>query len=267
MMMTHRHRPTRGVHALACAALAISLAACGKTETPPPPSPAAANTTPATGAVSGHTLKIADGSDLAAVQNQQMLHPQYELTPDEVDVPVIFGVVQNDEKKSSSPVLLKKFGNNWKFIEVSEARDQEWVYAAACPSRNEIFAVLDAAGDNEADQLLLLRSTDKGSSWQYFSAIKKNTPAAEYAGFSISKTGEGRLTMHLDEDEDDIAHGYYHYRTADGGKTWTGPSFEPDDVVEADSLKQFDTIQQAIRATENSTTPTTPAPAEGAPRP
>jgi hypothetical protein len=265
-MISLHPSPRAGVHALACLTLATILAACGKTETPaPPPGPAAsANNTPATGAVSGHTFKITDGADLAAVKNQQMLHPQFELTPDEVDAPVIFGVVQNDEKKSSSPVLIKKFGAAWKIVEVSEARDQEWAYAAACPSRNEIFAVLDGAGDNETGQLTILRSTDKGSSWQYFSAVKKITPAAEYAGFSIAKPGEGRLSMHLEDDEDDIVHGYYHYKTADGGKTWTGPSLEPDDVVEADSLKRFDTIQEAIRGTEN---PATPAPAEGAPRP
>jgi hypothetical protein len=267
--MTHRQKTARfGAHALALLAFAVTLTACGKTETPAPATAssaaAPANNTPATGTVSGHSFKITDGADLAAVKNQQMLHPQFELTPDEVDAPVIFGVVQNDEKKTSSPVILKKFGAAWKIIEVNEARDQEWAYVAACPPRNELFGILDAAGDAPSSQLTLLRSPDKGTTWQYFSAVKKITPAAEYAGFSISKTGEGRLTMHLEEDDDEISHGYYHYKTADGGKTWTGPSFEPDDVVEADSLKRFDTVQEAIRATETPATPNTP---EGAPRP
>jgi len=242
--------------------LAFSLAACNKTETPPAPSAstpggaAASPATPANAAVSAHTFRLADGSDLAGIKNQNMLHPQFELTPDEVDSPLIFGVVQNDEKHSSSPVLVKKFGPFWKVIEVSEAREQEWVYAAACPARKEVWGILDASGEPRASQLTLLRSIDGGNSWQYFSAVKKMTPAAEYAGFSIARSGEGRLSMHVEEDDGDVSHGYYHYKTIDGGKSWTGPTLESDDVVEADTLKSFDTIQDAIKAGDA-------APAEG----
>jgi hypothetical protein len=56
--------------------------------------------------------------------------------------------------------------------------------------------------------------------------------------------------MHLDDDTDGQPHGYYHYHTADGGKTWTGPTQEPNDVSEADPFDSTDTMQGAIKIAE-----------------
>ena len=237
-------------------AMLCAATGCGKPDVAGGPAASGGGTagTPANGMVSQHEFKVSQGMDLAAVKNQSMLHPQFELTPDDVDTEVIFGVVENEEKHSSMPVVVKRSANGWKVIEAAELPGQEWVYAAAVPAREEVWGILDVSGEPAAGsgtgQLTLLRSKDGGETWQYFAGVKKLNAAAEYAGFSLSKSGEGRLSMHLEDDTDGVQHGYYHYKTIDGGKTWTGPTPEPDDVVEADSLKHFDTVEEAIKGTQ-----------------
>jgi hypothetical protein len=179
-----------------------------------------------------------------------MLHPQFELGPDDVETEVIFGVVRNEEKHSSFPMLLKKFGETWRIVEISEAPGQEWVHAAAGPADGEAWGFLDLVNDHpdtKAPQLTLIHTTDNGLTWQYFSAIKKPAPAAYMVDFALSDSGAGRLTLHLLENNDPVAQGYYHYKTKDGGKTWTGPNAEPDETTEAESLKQFNTVRDVLK--------------------
>jgi hypothetical protein len=179
-----------------------------------------------------------------------MLQPQFSLTPPDVESPVLFAVVQNDKDDTGAPVVLKKIDDQWKILEIAEAGDQEWVYAAACTPRHELWGILDSASDTRAAQLTLMRSTDDGLTWQFFAGVKKPVIEAEYAGFFMAANGEGKLTVHLDDDADKVMHGYYHYKTFDGGKTWTGPTFEGDDITEADSQRDLDTIQEAIKNAE-----------------
>lgn len=114
----------------------------------------------------------------------------------------------------------------------------------------EIWGILDGVGENHTTQVTLVRSIDDGTTWQFFAAVKKPTSDAQYAGFSMARNGEGRLSLHLEDDTDGVAHGYYHYKTADAGKTWTGPTLEADDIIQADSLDEVDTIQEAIKNAE-----------------
>jgi hypothetical protein len=234
----------------------LAMTGCDKTEVPPPAAPSSAATTTnpagpsANAPSSGHWIKLSEGLDLAQVKNQEMIHPQFGLTPPDVDTSIIFAVVQNAEATASSPLILKKIGSGWKIVKLAEADYQEWVYAAAISGRKEIWGILDISGENHAAQLTLVRSVDDGLSWQFFAAVKKPTRDAEYAGFSMADNGEGRLSVHLDDDTDGIAHGYYHYKTVDGGKQWTGPTFEGDDIIQADPLNDVDTLEEAIKNAE-----------------
>jgi hypothetical protein len=233
----------------------VAMSGCDKTEVPPAVPASGPATTAAAGPSanapsSGHWIKLSEGIELTQVKNQEMIHPQFGLTPPDVETPLIFAVVQNAEATASSPLILKKIGTGWKIVKLAEADYQEWVYAAAISGRKEIWGILDASGENHAAQLTLVRSVDDGMTWQFFAAVKKPTSDAEYAGFSMAANGEGRLSMHLDDDTDGIAHGYYHYKTVDGGKQWTGPTFEGDDIIQADSLSDFDTLDEAIKSAE-----------------
>ncbi len=249
--MNNRH-----YHVAAFIFSALFIAACDKTE---PLTPVPASSSPATIPVtapsanapsSGHIIKIAGGLDLAAITNQQMIHPQFGLTDPDVETPIIFAVVQNQDATASSPLILKKIGSTWKVVKLAEADYQEWVYAAAISGRKEIWGILDGVGENHTTQVTLVRSIDDGTTWQFFAAVKKPTSDAQYAGFSMARNGEGRLSLHLEDDTDGVAHGYYHYKTADAGKTWTGPTLEADDIIQADSLDEVDTIQEAIKNAE-----------------
>jgi hypothetical protein len=234
--------------------MAGALAACGREDAPAATAPATKGAASANGTVTAQAFSLANGPEMAQVKIQQMIHPQFALTPPEVDSPVIFAVIRNEQQNLASPVLLKRVGTIWRACEVPTAGanpgQREWVHAAASPARHELFAWLDDASASRAWQLTVWHSTDAGLTWQTLAAVKKPTNAAEFAGFVMAANGAGRLSMHLDDDTDNLGHGYYHYSTADGGKNWTGPTFEADDIVEADPQAEDDAIGDAMKSAE-----------------
>ena len=210
---------------LLCAA---ALPACGSSAS-----------TPATGTVTGHTFRMADAPDLSWVQNLPEVVPQFELTPDIVPTPLIFATVRADSRKTADPVIIRKEGTTWRIQEVTDLHQHEWVYAAVAEERSEVWAIADGAPGLSPDgarapQLTLLRSTDAGETWTTFSAIRKPNPAAEFDSFHLTPQGHGRITLHLDADAPNgVRAGIYQYRTTDGGKTWSGPEFDLDDLDDA----------------------------------
>jgi hypothetical protein len=237
----------------------LAVASCGRTDVPVAPETAAPAMTQnvaakalpsANAAASRHVVKMADGVDLTQVRNQEMIHPGFSLSPPDVDSPVLFATVTNEKDETGSPVVLKKIDDQWKILELTEAGDQEWVYAGACGPRKELWGILDSATETPVQQLTLMHSTDDGATWQFFAAVKKPADDAEFEAFSMAASGAGKLSMHLADDADKVLHGYYQYRTIDGGKTWTGPTFEADDVTDADSQRDLDSIQEAIKDAE-----------------
>ena len=241
--------------AWAMIAVVLTANSCTKSDAPAPAAPA---TTPAAtrtavvqpsanAPVSGHLVKLADGIDLDQVRNQDMVHPAFSISAPDVTTPVLFADASNDKNDTSAPVILKKIDDKWRILELTDAGDQEWVYAGACGPRHELWGILDSAAENAAPQLTLMRSMDEGLSWQYFTAVRKPTDDAEFIAFTMAANGAGKLTMHLSDDADNIPHGYYDYRTTDGGKTWTGPAFEADDMTDADTQRDTDSLQDAIK--------------------
>ena len=58
---------------------------------------------------------------------------------------------------------------------------------------------------------------------------------AVFDSFCMDRQGHGRLSLYVYRDQAKLRQaGYYHYRTIDGGKTWTGPEHEPDGMLPAD---------------------------------
>ncbi len=244
--------------AWAMIATALTANSCTKSDVPatntPTSAPAASHTAvaqpSANAPASGHLVKLADGIDLEQVRNQDMVHPAFSISAPDVTTPVLFADASNDKNDTSAPVILKKIDDKWRILELSDAGDQEWMYAGACGARHELWAILDSAAESAAPQLTLMRSMDEGLTWQYFVAVKKPTDDAEFIAFTMAANGAGKLTMHLSDDADTILHGYYDYRTTDGGKTWTGPAFEADDMTDADTQRDTDSLQDAIKDAE-----------------
>ena len=204
-------------------------------------------------ALSGRIINADAGYDLSVVRNLAMVNAQFRLLPPESGVPMVFGLVRNDARKISSPVILRKTAAGWKISELMELPQHEFIRVAAISARHEIWGIFDNA-DSNAPQLSLIRSVDGGATWQYQVAVKKPHPDADYEGFALAGNGEGRLSMHLDEDSGGVAHGTYHYRTTDGGKTWMGPRIEADDAVAADDVGDLGNITDVIRAIDGAAT-------------
>jgi hypothetical protein len=244
--------------AWAVTATVLTASSCTKSDVPAPATPASAPAATRTAVaqpsanvpVSGHLVKLADGVDLEQVRNQDMVHPAFSISAPDVTAPVLFADASNDKNDASAPVILKKIDDKWRILELTDTGNQEWVYAGACGPRHELWAILDSAGESAAPQLTLMRSSDEGLTWQYFAAVKKPTDDAEFIAFTMAANGAGKMTMHLSDDADTIPHGYYDYRTNDGGKTWTGPAFEADDMTDADTQHDTDSLQDAIKDAE-----------------
>ncbi len=235
--------------ALLLASLAL-LPACSK--------PAAPD---ATVPVSARTFRMADGPELSWVRNLPEVHPDFELTPDTVPVPIVFATVRSPAKQTTDPVILRKEGAVWRIQQLPDLHQQEWVYAGCADERHELWAATDApatppnpAAPNSAGprgtQITLLRSTDDGETWTTFSALRKPAPAAEFDSFHLAPKGQGRLTLRLDNDAPNgIRAGLYLYHTPDAGKTWSGPAFEPDDLD--DATHSTGTIPDTLRRIES----------------
>jgi hypothetical protein len=138
----------------------------------------------------------------------------------------------DDQPTMSVPIIAKREGDNWRAVAIRDARlkDAAWSYVGGGPNRGEIWGVLDASLDADQADLLLAHSSDGGKTFE-LSALRKPDPAADYDSFCIGPDGKGRVTLYRfpdPEDESASKPGFYHYRTTDGGKTWSSPEFEPD---------------------------------------
>lgn len=189
------------------------------------------------------------------------IFPDFQLTDAEVvPAPLIFGYGLVDALNLSEPVILRKLGNNWKFVVFPSLNHTGWVYAGASFERGELWAILDSTPDSKGAGLYLFRSADHGESWQLFSGVKPPTIQAEFVAFTMTADGHGRITVHQDDDTAAIPRGLYAYASTDGGKTWTGPAFTADDLISADN-PPYPTLQESLPAIDPSAAPSRTAPA------
>jgi hypothetical protein len=72
-------------------------------------------------------------------------------------------------------------------------------------------------------------------------AIDKPVGGGEYDSFAMSRDGRGRLTVYVAGTKDHPRRGgFYHFRTADGGQSWSRPEHERDDMTPADDVGDDD---------------------------
>ena len=148
---------------------------------------------------------------------------------------IYFGTIDSydsdDRQIKSQPIIAKKNGDSWKALPIRDERlkDAAWSYVGGGPMRGELWGVLDASLDDDQPDLILVHSTDGATTFE-LTALHKPDAAADFDSFCIGPDMHGRVTLYLSPDPDakSLKAGYYHFRTTDGGKTWSRPDYEPD---------------------------------------
>jgi hypothetical protein len=158
------------------------------------------------------------------------------------DRPIYFGqlaTLGNDGKATATvPVMGFKKDNRLMAMKIDDPRlvNAEWSYIAAGPTAREFWGVLDASLDDHQPDIVIAHSTDAGTTLQIVS-LPKPLPVAAFDSFCMDRQGHGRISLYVYRDQAKLRRaGYYHYRTTDGGKSWTGPEHEPDGMLPADDM-------------------------------
>jgi hypothetical protein len=167
---------------------------------------------------------------------------------------VYFGQLEtyddDGEVNGSIPVLARRSGQDVFGVKVqSDAKANEsWAYVGAGPTKNEIWGIVDANLDDVTADLLLVHSGDGGRSFAV-QRMHKPHPAAQFDSFSMSHEGVGRVSVYLARaDAGPRGAGYYHYRTKDGGRTWSSAQYEHDSMLPAQDVPDEDEPSHLQRA-------------------
>lgn len=156
------------------------------------------------------------------------------------DRPIFFGQLAtygpDDQPTATIPLIGYKNGDKLMAMKIDDPRlvNAGWSYIAAGPDTPEFWGVLDASLDDHQPQIVIAHSTDSGSTMQ-IESLPKPMKVAVFDSFSMDRQGHGRLSLYVYRDQAKLEQaGYYHYRTVDGGKNWTGPEHEADGMLPAE---------------------------------
>jgi len=214
--------------AVGCSADAIRQASGAQPTTGPTTQPSGSVTYQLTDAVPGNDLEQGDWE--LDMQSQIPFK----------DRPLYFGqlaIYDTDDKATATiPVIGFKQNDKLMALKIDDPRlvNAGWSYIAAGPTTPEFWGVLDASTDDHQPTVLIAHSTDSGTTLQ-IASLPKPLPAAVFDSFCMDRKGNGRLSLYVYRDQAKLRQaGYYHYRTADGGKTWSGPEHELDGMLPAD---------------------------------
>ena len=162
---------------------------------------------------------------------------------------VYFGTLStydnDDNAVTSIPIIARKNGEQWSAIRIDDPRlkNASWAYVGAGPNRGEVWGVLDASLDDDQPDLVFAHSTDGGATFA-LSSLQKPNASADFDSFCIGPDHKGRVTVYLSGDagpgEKTFRPGFYHFRTNDGGKTWSSPQYEPDAMLPARDVPDED---------------------------
>jgi hypothetical protein len=113
-----------------------------------------------------------------------------------------------------------------------------WEWVGGGPGASEIWGVLDSLSDPTPDNLALVHSSDGGANWELV-RLRKPVYYATFTAFAMAGDGHGRISLHVEGDYKGSAKaGYYHYRTTDGGKTWSAPQWERDEMTAGEEVPE-----------------------------
>lgn len=218
--------------AIGCAAETLRPAAAAQATT-------SATTSATTQPIGAITLRLADAvaaDDLEQGDWEVDMQSQIPFK----DRPILFGQLatygSDDKATASIPVLGFKQDGKLMALKIDDPRlvNAGWSYIAAGPTGQEFWGVLDASLDDQQPTILIAHSTDSGTTLK-IASLPKPLPVAEFDSFCMDRTGHGRLSLYVYRDKAKLRQaGYYHYRTADGGKSWSGPEHELDGMLPAE---------------------------------
>jgi hypothetical protein len=160
--------------------------------------------------------------------------------------PVLFGCISDDSHSDIRPQIIVRLDHQWRQATLRDLQGDEFVYAGYCKPRNEYFAILQFAVEGPGQDLDIIHSTDGGRTWSMLASVTMPHYWAAFAGFRMERNGRGELTVRYDDDNESVPRGYYHYHTADGGRTWHGPQLAADDLTEAYQVEPEKTLKQAM---------------------
>lgn len=155
---------------------------------------------------------------------------------------IFFGELQNGDEQLV-PIIGLKNGQQFKVVKVEkEWGYDQWRSVLSGPHAGEAWGLLDQAdedqsGDNLAEEVTFVHSTDSGKTFQV-ATLHKPCKKAAFADLVMAKNGRGRITLSLTEDCGKLKSGLYHYRTTDGGKTFQRPQFEADATTPGEEVPE-----------------------------
>lgn len=238
-------------------AVALPLWACSAAS---PPSSAASPAPPTTAPV----IRLADAVPLDKLEvDPWQANLTDKLEPPQVSQTLYFGELDayddpdadpsTDSPDDAIPILAIKTHGNWSAIPLvsGAVRADGWKYVGAGPSPHEVWAALDTVTQDDRPRFVLAHSTDGGDTFRLM-PFTKPCKLAQFFDFAMSRDGHGRATVSLDTDCGSYKAGLYHYETADDGKSWSPPRFEPDVMLRSDPVPDEEQPDQAPSGTKMS---------------
>ena len=149
-------------------------------------------------------------------------------------------VDKDGEVAATQPLVVARIKGGWMALSMKDARlpNAEWQLVATGPASDEIWGVMDDVLNHQGKVILLAHSRDAGKTWTVW-PVNKPFDSGDYDSFCMDKTGRGRLTVYIPPDEKHPRRGgFYHFRTTDGGTTWSTPEREPDALDPSDEVPE-----------------------------
>jgi hypothetical protein len=203
---------------------------------------------PTTAPATEPVIKLSDAVDLDTLAGDREPNLSHQLHLSRGGR-IFFGTLDtydNDDKLVAClPIFARKNGAHWVALPLTDSRlkNASWAYVAAGPQRGEVWGILDACLEDDQPDLLVAHSTDSGATFS-ISAVHKPDESADFDSFCIGPDQRGRITIYLSADNAGKGKGhkpgYYHFRTADGGATWSTPEYEPDAMSPAHDVPEED---------------------------
>ena len=154
----------------------------------------------------------------------------------EGDRVLYFGEIKNNDDQFM-PIMALRMGKHFVAMKMQkEWSYNQWEQVVAGPKDDEIWGFFNQAEDNQKHEMTLLHSLDGGKTFT-LGVMRKPCKEATFYDLVMAKNGSGLLTLALAKDcNDRLKAGLYHYRTTNGGFTWSRPEYEPNGIQPSDDV-------------------------------